>query len=78
MLGFVGLDLAGDTPGIDPKLPPQWRSLSFRVRWRRRSVAIRIAGGAVQATLTDGEAMEVRIAGAKRKLTPGATVKVSI
>jgi hypothetical protein len=48
------------------------------VRWRRRSVAIRIAGGTVQATLTDGEAMEVRIAGAKRKLTPGATVKVSI
>ena len=78
MLGFVGLDLAGDTPGIDPKLPPQWRSLSFRVRWRGRSVAIRIAGRTVEVTLTDGEAMEIRIAGAMRKLTPGATVKVSI
>jgi hypothetical protein len=41
-------------------------------------VAIRITGRTVEATLTDGEGMEMRIAGAKRKLTPGATVKVSI
>ena len=44
ILGFGGLDLKGDTLGIDPRLPPQWRSLSFRVSWRGRSVAIRIAG----------------------------------
>jgi trehalose/maltose hydrolase-like predicted phosphorylase len=42
-LGFAGLDMRGDTLGIDPKRPPQWRSLSFRVFWRGRSVAIRIA-----------------------------------
>jgi trehalose/maltose hydrolase-like predicted phosphorylase len=29
MLGFAGLDLMGDTPGIDPRLPPQWRSWRF-------------------------------------------------
>src|SRR5262245_65935147 len=69
MLGFAGLDLTGDTLGIDPRFPPQWRSLSFRVRWRDRSVAIRIAGRTVQATLAEGEAMEMRIAAATRKLT---------
>jgi hypothetical protein len=41
-------------------------------------VAIRIAGRTVQVTLADGEAMEMRIAAAKQKLTPGATLKVSM
>ena len=78
MLGFADLDLRGDTLAIDPKLPPQWRSLSFRVCWRGRSVAIRIAGRTVQATLVDGEPMEIRIADTTRKLTPGATLKASM
>jgi trehalose/maltose hydrolase-like predicted phosphorylase len=78
ILGFAGLDLTTDTIAIDPKLPPQWRSLSFRVCWRGRSVAIRIAGRNVQATLVEGEAMEMRFAAATQKLTPGATVDVTL
>ena len=76
ILGFAGLDLMGDTLAIDPKMPPQWRSLSFRVRWRGRSVAIRVAGSTVQVTQTNGEAMEMRIAGATRQLTAGAPLQV--
>jgi trehalose/maltose hydrolase-like predicted phosphorylase len=77
ILGFAGLDLMGDTLSIDPKLPPQWRTLAFRVHWRGRLVAIRIAGRRVQATLTEGEAMEMRIAGAMHELTAGATLQTS-
>ena len=77
VLGFAGLDLKGDMLAIDPKLPPQWRSLSFRVRWRRRSVAIRISGDTVQATLVEGEGMDMRIGAATRKLAPGATLQMS-
>src|SRR5262249_60717075 len=73
MLGFAGLDLKGDTLAIDPKLPPQWRSLSFRVCWRGRSVAIRIAGTTLAATLEEGGAMELRIAAATPRLASGAT-----
>ena len=76
ILGFTGLDLRGDTLGIHPRLPPQWRSLSFRVCWRGRSVAIRIAGRTVEATLVKGEPMEMRISAATRKLTAGATLQV--
>jgi len=78
MLGFAGLDLRGETLGIDPRLPPEWRSLSFRVCWRGQSVGIRIAGRTVQATLAEGEPMEMRIASAKRKLTAGETLHVSV
>jgi trehalose/maltose hydrolase-like predicted phosphorylase len=77
ILGFAGLDLMGDTLAINPRLPPQWRSLSFRVRWRGRSVAIRITGENVEAMLTEGEVMEMRIAGATRKLTAGAMLQAA-
>jgi trehalose/maltose hydrolase-like predicted phosphorylase len=76
--GFAGLDLMGDTLGIDPRLPRQWASLSFRVCWRGRSVAIRIAGKAVQATLMQGEAMEMRIGGGTWKLTASLPLQVSM
>jgi trehalose/maltose hydrolase-like predicted phosphorylase len=76
--GFAGLDLGGDTLGIDPRLPPQWRSLSFRVFWRGRSVAIRIAGETVQASLVKGEAMEMRIGRATRHLTAGAQLRAAV
>jgi trehalose/maltose hydrolase-like predicted phosphorylase len=77
MVGFVGLDLRGDTLGIDPKLPSQWRSLSFRVCWRGRSIAIRIAGRSVEATLV-GEAMELRIGAVRRNLTAGTRMELSV
>src|SRR5438045_7302346 len=78
ILGFAGLGLKDDTLGVDPRLPPQWRSLSFRVCWKSRSVAIRIAGRTVQATLVEGEGMEMRIAAAMQKLTPGTTLEMSV
>jgi len=78
IVGFAGLDLRADTLGIDPKLPPQWRSLSFRVCWRGRSVAIHIAGTSATATLVEGEAMEIRTAAARHKLTPGATLHMAV
>jgi trehalose/maltose hydrolase-like predicted phosphorylase len=78
VLGFGGLDLRGDTLAINPKPPPQWRSLSFGVCWKGRTVQVRIAEQKVQASLSEGEAIEVRIAGAVRNLTPGVTVEVPL
>jgi trehalose/maltose hydrolase-like predicted phosphorylase len=78
MRGFVGLDLASEPPGIDPRLPPQWRSLSFRVCWRGRSLVMRVAGGTVQATLVEGEAMDIRIGVTVRTLTTGATLEIPV
>jgi len=78
VLGFAGLDLKGGALGVDPKLPPQWRSLSFRVCCKGRSVAIRIAGNTVRTTLVEGEGMEIRVGAATRTLARGATLQVSV
>src|SRR5690349_18037888 len=78
VIGFAGLDLNGDTLAIDPKLPPQWRALSFSVRWRPRSVVVRISANTGVAQLVEGEAMEIRIGAAKHILTAGATLQQPI
>ena len=72
--GFAGLELSNDMLVIDPKLPSEWRSLSFRVSWKRRSVAIAITDGTIQATLEEGEAMDIRLAHVSRRLMAGMTV----
>jgi len=78
ILGFAGLDLKGDTLRVNPRLPPQWRSLLFRVCWRGRSVAIGIAGNTVQATLVEGEGMEMRIGATTAKLAASAILQMSV
>jgi trehalose/maltose hydrolase-like predicted phosphorylase len=78
VMGFGGLDLSGDMLRIEPKLPAHLRSLSYQVRWRGRLFAIRIADGAVEATLAEGGPIDVRMAGATRRLAAGETVQASL
>ena len=75
VLGFGGVDLSGEILAIEPRLPPQWRALSFRICYRGRSVAVRLTTGQTEATLAAGEAMEIRIGDAVRRLELGATVQ---
>jgi HAD superfamily hydrolase (TIGR01509 family) len=69
VMGFGGLDLNSDTLTINPKLPKEWRSLSFNVHWRGRAVAFRISNGRAEARLVSGEPMNVRIADGVHTLT---------
>ncbi|HEY3796709.1 MAG TPA: beta-phosphoglucomutase family hydrolase [Caulobacteraceae bacterium] len=34
VFGFAGLTLGDDGPKLDPRLPPDWGELAFRIRWR--------------------------------------------
>jgi trehalose/maltose hydrolase-like predicted phosphorylase len=78
LLGFAGLDLRSETLGLDPKLPPKWRRLSFQVCFRGRVVAIRISVGTVHATLEKGDDMDLRISGAVHRLTAGTPLQAPI
>jgi len=40
VFGFAGLSLTEDGPQLDPKLPPTWRELKFRIRWRGKDYAL--------------------------------------
>jgi HAD superfamily hydrolase (TIGR01509 family) len=78
VLGFGGLDMTGDVLAVDPKLPPKWRSLAFRVCWKGSSVAFRIGDGHVHATLVEGEPVEVRIGSITRTLTAKAELDMAL
>ena len=78
VLGFGGVDLAGEVPCIDPRLPPQWPSLSFRFCWRGRQIKTRISVASFEATLLSGEAMDILVRGKTHQLAPGATVQVPL
>jgi beta-phosphoglucomutase family hydrolase len=49
VFGFAGLTLGEDGPQLDPKLPPQWRELSFRIRWRGKDYALTTSAQAPSA-----------------------------
>jgi trehalose/maltose hydrolase-like predicted phosphorylase len=76
VLGFAGLDLGGEAISINPRLPPEWRSMSFAVRWRGRSVQIRITSSVVRVAMPDGGPAEIQIAGRSHTLKGGATLEV--
>jgi trehalose/maltose hydrolase-like predicted phosphorylase len=75
VLGFAGLDLGGDALSLTPRLPPEWRSMSFAVRWRGRPVQVRIAGDNVRVAIADGDPVQLRISGQTHNVqlsgTPG-------
>jgi beta-phosphoglucomutase family hydrolase len=49
VFGFAGLRLTEDGPQLDPKLPPGWRELSFRIRWRGKDYPLSMSAQAPTA-----------------------------
>lgn len=78
VFGFGGLDMSGEILGLDPTLPPKWRSLSFRTCWKGRTLAFRIDGDGVHATLLEGEPLEIRVGAATRPLRRGAALDMAL
>ncbi|MDR7036044.1 trehalose/maltose hydrolase-like predicted phosphorylase [Methylobacterium sp. BE186] len=78
ILGIAGLNLASETLELDPRLPHQWSSLSFRVWWRGRSVRVNVAGDVVEATLIEGDEMYITVAGLRLNVKPRSTLRVDL
>ncbi|MBO0712209.1 MAG: glycoside hydrolase family 65 protein [Acetobacteraceae bacterium] len=78
VLGFGGIDLTGETLRIEPQLPPQWRTLSFRTCWRGRTLEVRASAGSVEVTLDSGEAIDVEVDGVIQHLVPSEKACVSL
>jgi trehalose/maltose hydrolase-like predicted phosphorylase len=80
ILGFAGLSLRNDLLTIDPRLPAGWRSLTFRVQWRRRSLRINIDPGkqTVEAIVEAGEPMVLFVGGEPYQISSAATLVIPI
>jgi trehalose/maltose hydrolase-like predicted phosphorylase len=78
VFGFAGLSLRRDGISISPRLPPHWRSMAFAVRWRGRLVQVKMAGTMVRVTISNGEPVDVSIAGKVHSLRGGDPLEVEL
>lgn len=65
VFGFAGLSLRNEGISLGPRLPPDWRALSFSVQWRNRRLKVRIdqTNQRLEASLVTGEPMTLIIHG---------------
>ena len=80
VFGFAGVSFRNDDLAIDPRLPVSWRSLTFRVQWRRRSLRISIDAGkqTVEAIVEAGEPMVLFVGGQPNQISSDATLVIQI
>ena len=44
LVSYAGLDLRGDIPSLNPKLPPHWKGLKFNFTYRKKTYFVSIKG----------------------------------
>jgi len=44
LVSYAGLNLRGDVPALDPKLPGHWKGLDFRFNFRGNTFFVSISG----------------------------------
>ena len=76
--GFAGLQLSGGGISLDPRLPANWRSMSFSVQWHGRSVQVQIAGTLMRLMTDAGEPVHVQVAGAMHRLKAGEALEIRL
>jgi trehalose/maltose hydrolase-like predicted phosphorylase len=80
VFGFAGVSLQNDGVAVDPKLPANWRSLSFRLQWRGRHLKISIdqTEQRFEATLEAGKPMMLVVSNEPQELCRGQAVRVDM
>lgn len=77
--GFGGMRDHGGTLTFDPRLPAEWPSLTFRLRWRGSRVRIRVTADAMTFTHEEGDGtVPVGVRGTSYDVAPGAVVEVAL
>jgi len=78
VFGFAGLSLHHEGIAFDPRLPSGWARLAFPMQWRGRRIRIVVdqSQSCLEATLEEGTAMTVLVAGARYSLQTGQPLSV--
>jgi len=80
LVSYAGLNLTGDIPVLDPKLPGHWKGLDFRFTFRGKTFFVSISGQQIKIS---GENMEkdqiiFNLCGKEVELSDGETVSMNI
>ncbi|MFM0339850.1 glycoside hydrolase family 65 protein [Paraburkholderia fungorum] len=80
IFGFAGLSFHADHLCLDPRLPPGWKRLAFRVQWRGRHLRLEItrATASLEVTLEEGQPMKIVVVDREFQLGCSETLRVSI
>lgn len=68
VFGFAGMR-AKDGLSFNPRIPPQWRSYAFKVRYRGHQLAVRVTEEGAELRLLSGEPLEIQVAGEPLQLS---------
>jgi beta-phosphoglucomutase family hydrolase len=67
---YAGVDVRGDVPTVNPKLPAHWRSISFNIRWRNHRLWFEITTNLITIKKTGAkEKLTIMVAGEEIELT---------
>lgn len=71
--GFAGLRVYEGVVHLQPSLPAQWQSYSFKIRIQNRTLQVRITSEEVGLTIVAGEALSLFCYGEEVHVTPSET-----
>jgi alpha,alpha-trehalose phosphorylase len=74
VFGFGGVRDFGGELSISPRLPQEWNSLGFSLRFRGRQLRVEITHRGAHVALAEGDALELMVDGTPYVLAPGRAV----
>ena len=77
--GFGGMRDHGGQLSFDPRLPADWRSLTYRLTWRGTRLVVDLTPTALRLRPVEGEhPVPVTVAGTRHVVEPGSTLEVPL
>ena len=72
---YAGVDVRGEIPVVNPKLPAHWRSISFNIHWRNHRLWFEITRNLITIKKTSAEEkLRMIVAGQEMELTNDAVI----
>lgn len=76
--GFAGLRDHGGEVFFDPRLPQEWKAMTFPLRIRGSRVRVRLQPGSIGFTLEEGDPVEVTVRGQRVEIGADGVVTVRL
>jgi trehalose/maltose hydrolase-like predicted phosphorylase len=72
---YAGVDVRGEIPLVNPKLPAHWRGISFNIRWRNHRLWFEITRNLITIKKTGAEEkLRILVAGEEMEMTNDAFI----